>query len=251
MTRLLITALFSAIVAAPASAQSPTPTAPDTRLFELRVYHAAKGKFDALNARLRDQSLRLFEKHGMANVGYWASGEGPDQKVVFLLAHPDRAARDRAWTALTADPEWMQVRQSTEAGGKLVARIEEVFLTPTDFSPAVTPTRAEEPRVFELRVFAAEDGNLGQLLARTRSGLKSLKKEGVECVGSWTLAAGQPGANSILVCLLARHPSPPRSWNWVVDPTLITALLTGDDTATSPDVRKTELLRPMDYSPLK
>jgi len=250
VTRFLVTALISATLTTAAVAQPASPSAAprETRLFELRVYHAAKGKFDALNARLRDHGVRLFAKHGMTNIGYWASEDGSDEKVVFLLAHPDRAARDRAWASLTADPEWQQARRATEARGKLVARIEEVFLTPTDFSPVVTAARSGEPRVFELRVLAAQDGALDQLQVRSKRTVRSLEKDGVSCVGSWTLAPGQRGADSTLVCLLARDPVRARG-RGVIDPTLVIAL--DDDAPASPDVRKTELLRPTDYSPLK
>ena len=42
----------------------------DERVYELRTYYAAPGKLDALNARFRDHTCKLFEKHGMTNVGY-------------------------------------------------------------------------------------------------------------------------------------------------------------------------------------
>src|SRR4051812_45802520 len=42
--------------------------AADTRVFEMRTYYAAPGKLDALNARFRDHTTKLFEKHGMTNV---------------------------------------------------------------------------------------------------------------------------------------------------------------------------------------
>ena len=51
---------------------------PDTRLFEMRVYFAAEGKLDALNARFRDHTLKLFEKHGMTNLGYFVPAKNTD-----------------------------------------------------------------------------------------------------------------------------------------------------------------------------
>src|SRR5690349_20596967 len=41
------------------------------RVFELRTYTAAEGKLDALNARFRDHTNKLFVKHGMELIGYW------------------------------------------------------------------------------------------------------------------------------------------------------------------------------------
>ncbi len=46
----------------------------DSRCFEMRTYHAAPGKLDDLNARFRDHTVKMFEKHGMTNVGYWPRG---------------------------------------------------------------------------------------------------------------------------------------------------------------------------------
>ena len=44
-------------------------SAKETRYFEMRTYYAAPAKLDALQARFRDHTLSLFEKHGMTNVG--------------------------------------------------------------------------------------------------------------------------------------------------------------------------------------
>src|SRR5688572_30490736 len=75
---------------------SSLSVAPDSRLFELRTYTAAPGKLEALNARFRDHTNRLFVKHGMTVVGYWLPLDQPNT-LVYLLAYKDRAARDAAW----------------------------------------------------------------------------------------------------------------------------------------------------------
>ena len=64
----------------------------ENKLFEMRVYYAAKGKLDALNARFRDHTLKLFEKHGITNVGYWVPVENPDERLVYVISHKDKAA---------------------------------------------------------------------------------------------------------------------------------------------------------------
>lgn len=63
---------------------------PPNQLLELRTYHAALGKLDALLTRSRDHTLTLFEMHGMTNVGYWRSVDNKDNLLVFLLADPDK-----------------------------------------------------------------------------------------------------------------------------------------------------------------
>jgi hypothetical protein len=63
----------------------------DARLYEMRVYWAAPGKLDALHARFRDHTTKLFAKHGMTNVGYFVPvGDNPERKLVYFLAYPDR-----------------------------------------------------------------------------------------------------------------------------------------------------------------
>jgi len=67
------------------------------RVFELRTYHALPGRLPALQARFRDHTLKLFEKHGMTNIGYWVPIDNSDNKLIYVLAFPDLAARDKAF----------------------------------------------------------------------------------------------------------------------------------------------------------
>ncbi|HVW00439.1 MAG TPA: NIPSNAP family protein [Planctomycetaceae bacterium] len=107
------------------------------RVFELRIYTAAPGKLDALNARFRDHTLRLFEKHGMKNVVYLVPTEEPKSQntLVYLLSHESRAAADKSWDAFRKDPEWQKVKEESERDGKLVDKVESTYLSPTDYSP--------------------------------------------------------------------------------------------------------------------
>lgn len=107
------------------------------RFFEMRTYTASPGKADALNARFRDHTLKLFEKHGMTNVGYWmaASGANADHTLIYLLAFPSKEARDASFKAFGADPAWQKARAESEKDGvKLAEKVESRFLTPTDYS---------------------------------------------------------------------------------------------------------------------
>ena len=107
------------------------------RFFEMRTYHAAEGKMDALHARFRDHTLRLFEKHGIKNVGYWTGvDEGQREKLYYLVAYPDREARERRLVnGIAKDPEFLKVVAESEKDGKLTAGIESVLMTATDYSP--------------------------------------------------------------------------------------------------------------------
>ena len=109
-----------------------------TRVFELRTYTAAPGKLAALHKRFRDHTLRLFEKHGMQNIGYWVPADPPNSEntLTYILAHKDREAAKASWAAFGADPEWQKVRKESMADGvSLTTKIESVFLNPTDYSP--------------------------------------------------------------------------------------------------------------------
>src|SRR5260370_37740825 len=72
-------------------------SAADSRLYEMRVYFAAPGKLDDLNARFRNHTVALFEKHGMENLGYWVPVDNKENKLVYILAYPSREARQASW----------------------------------------------------------------------------------------------------------------------------------------------------------
>jgi hypothetical protein len=107
------------------------------RVFELRTYTAAPGKLEDLHRRFRDHTLKLFERHGMVNIGYWSPQDAPasSNTIVYVLSHASRAAAQQSWADFGADPEWRKVKSASEANGSLVTKVESVFLDPTDYSP--------------------------------------------------------------------------------------------------------------------
>ena len=104
------------------------------RVFEIRTYYANEGKLDALLARFRDHTVALFEKHGMTNVGYWVPADNKENKLVYILAFPSREARDQAFKAFSADPDWQKAYKESTKDGRLVKKIVNDFLVGTDFS---------------------------------------------------------------------------------------------------------------------
>src|SRR3954468_9987300 len=107
----------------------------DTRVYEMRVYYAPPGKLDALNARFKDHTVKLFEKHGMTNVGYFTPIDNKDNKLVYFLSFPSKDARNKSFKDFGADPDWKKAHADSEKDGKLVDKIESRFLTTTDYSP--------------------------------------------------------------------------------------------------------------------
>lgn len=189
--------------------------AADTRVFEMRTYYAAPGKLDALNARFRNHTVKLFEKHGMTNIGYWMPIENPEQKLIYVLAYPTREARDASWKAFAADPDWKKAQSESEKDGKLVAKVEQIFFTALEFSPEIKPSISTDGRIFELRTYTTPPGRLPNLHARFRDHTIALfKTHGMTNLFYWQLLPEQPkNANLLgtpdttLIYLLA-HASP-------------------------------------------
>lgn len=106
------------------------------KIYELRTYTCEPGKLDALKARFRDHTVRIFNKHGMESVGYWVP-EDPERSsntLIYILAHPSREAADKNWKEFADDPEWKKVQAESEANGKIVQKVERVWMDPTEFS---------------------------------------------------------------------------------------------------------------------
>jgi len=108
-----------------------------SRVFEIRTYTTEEGKLDALLARFRDHTTKLFEKHGMTNVGYWVPQDEPKSKntLIYILAHESRDTAKKNWDEFRNDPDWKKAQSESEAAGKIVSKAESVFADPTDFSP--------------------------------------------------------------------------------------------------------------------
>jgi len=227
----------------------------DTRLYELRTYYAAPGKLDALNARFREHTLKLFEKHGIVNIGYWTPVENPDQKLVYLISFPNEAARKASFDAFGQDPAWKAVVRESEANGKLVTKVDSLFLRAVDFSPAIQPGKQPEPRVFELRTYKASEGNLTNLLARFRNHTVALfAKHGMTSFGYWTPTDPKQGAGDTLVYLLAHRNRAAADASFTAfraDPAWLEAKKASE--VNGPLTTKVEsvFLAPVDYSPTR
>ncbi len=111
--------------------------AASNRVYELRTYHTLPGRLPALQARFRDHTTKIFEKHGMKNVGYWVPQDAPasENTLIYVISHESREAAKASWAAFGKDPEWQKVLQASQADGKIVEKVESVYMNPTDYSP--------------------------------------------------------------------------------------------------------------------
>lgn len=114
-----------------------TANAQGQKVFELRTYTAPEGKLPNLLARFRDHTMRIFERHGMTNVGYWVPQDSPasENTLVYIISHDSREAAQASWDAFRSDPEWQRVAEQSQVDGRIVSNVESLFLEATDFSP--------------------------------------------------------------------------------------------------------------------
>ena len=104
-------------------------------IYELRVYSCIPGKLPALLKRFEDQTLKIWEQHGIKPAGFWTVlvGDG-NNDLYYLLAWDSLADREKKWNAFQADPAWHKARDDSEKNGLLIANIKSSFLRPTAFS---------------------------------------------------------------------------------------------------------------------
>lgn len=104
-------------------------------IYELRIYHCIPGRLPALLKRFEDGTLKLFEKHGIRQAGFWTTVIGPSNNDLhYMLAWESMAERERKWNAFGADPEWTKLRVESERDGAIVQTLSSQFLAPTAFS---------------------------------------------------------------------------------------------------------------------
>ena len=176
---------------------------PDSRYYEMRIYYCHPGRLDALISRFTNHTTKIFEKHGMTNVGYWIPNNNTENALYYILSYPSQVARDSSWKQFGRDPEWKEVAKKSEESGKIVAKVTSIFMQATDFSPKIKPSKGAEDRTFEMRTYTALPDKLPNLLARFRNHtLKLFKKHGMENIAYFTTLP-KDGSTSKLLYFLA------------------------------------------------
>src|SRR5579863_123297 len=137
--RTVLTALPIAALLPEALMSAADAPASSTTVYELRVYHAMDGKLDALLARFRDHTIKIFARHHMKSIAYWVPTDDPAKTntLVYILEHPSREAATANWKSFQDDEEWKAVRAKSEENGKLVDHVDSTFMALTAFSPKV------------------------------------------------------------------------------------------------------------------
>lgn len=193
----LLAALFFLFTVMTASAQFQ-----DTKYYEMRVYYCYPGKLDALIKRFTDHTTRIFEKHGMENIGYWIPVENKDNALYYILAYPSKEARDASWKAFGSDPEWKQVASKSEENGKIVERVVSTFMNRAELQPTMAAMKSSPDRLFELRIYNCAPGKFPDLITRFKNhAFAGFKKYGFENIGYWSTIEKDGGQPKLLYLL--------------------------------------------------
>ena len=104
-------------------------------LYELRIYECVPGRLPDLNKRFDTITLKIWERHGIKQAGFWTTVIGESNMTLYyMLAWESLADREKKWNAFQADPDWIKQRAETEANGPIVAKVINSLLAPTSFS---------------------------------------------------------------------------------------------------------------------
>lgn len=104
-------------------------------LYELRIYHCVTGRLPALLDRFENTTLKLWEKHGIRQAGFWTVAIGESNNdLYYMLEWESLAEREEKWNAFASDPDWLSARAESEKDGPIVASLGNQILQPTAFS---------------------------------------------------------------------------------------------------------------------
>lgn len=184
--------------------------AADAAVYELRIYVCNEGKLPDLLKRFRDHTIKLFEKHGMTNIGYWVptkKEDGSETTLIYILKHGSRDAAKASFAAFSKDPEWQAARKASEENGKILASPpESIFMASTDYSPEIIVAAKDPERTFELRLYETPEGKIAPLNDRFRNHtMKLFSKYGMEHIGYWEPTDPEKKAGSKLIYVLAHR----------------------------------------------
>ncbi|NIP97227.1 MAG: NIPSNAP family protein, partial [Akkermansiaceae bacterium] len=199
----------------------------------------------------------IFEKHGIRNIGYWVPVDNKENKLVYVVSYPGREAREKSWKGFFADPDWTRAYQASTKDGALVKKVVSQFLTPTDYTPDLKIEAGDPVRLFELRTYTTREGKLADLHKRFREHTCAIfEKHGITNILYCDPMKDQKGAGTTLVYLIAHKDAAARKASWgefVKDPAWQAArkASVADGPILVKGGVKSELLEPVDYSPMK
>lgn len=225
----------------------------DTRYFELRIYYCYPGRLDALIDRFKSNTTRIFEKHGMENIGYWLPIKNDQHALYYILAYPNKEAREKSWADFSADPEWKEVAAKSEVSGKIVQSVTSVFMNASDILPQINSTSAGQDHLFEWRTYTCLPGRLPNLITRFKDHtVKLFEKHGMENIAYFI--SEEKDSQSKLVYLLAHKNEEATAKSWAAfraDPDWIAARDASEKDGKIVEKVESVLLKPLSFSKMK
>jgi hypothetical protein len=119
------------------AAAPPGSTAPP-RIFELRVYHSPTWRqLQALHERMAGPEMKIFHRVGVRPILYSSTIIGTRiPNLTYVIPFENLAAREKAWAAFGADPEWIKLREeSTRKHGEISSVRQMSIYRATPYSP--------------------------------------------------------------------------------------------------------------------
>jgi len=226
---------------------------PDTRYFELRIYYCYPGRLDALVERFQNHTTRIFEKHGMENIGYWLPAKNDQNALYYILAYPSREARDKSWSDFSADPEWKEVASKSEISGKIVQSVTSVFMNASDILKRIQTASSGQDHVYELRTYTCFPDRLPNLITRFKDHtVKLFEKHGMENIFYFTSIEKE--GQSKLVYLLAHKSEEAATKSWAAfrsDPEWLAARDASEKDGKIVEKVESVFLKPLSFSKMK
>ncbi len=256
----LILAFAFLSVCRPLLAQPASVTVSGSPLYEIRIYHPTPGKYAEIVDRFRQYTTKIFASHDMTNVGYWTPTDTADHRLIYILSYPNMDARNTSWKAFSDDPAWKAVVAKTEANGKLVDHVDQIFMTQSNISPMIKPQSGSAGRVFEMRTYTATPGKLENVVARFRDHTKALfTKHDMTHIGYWitteTNTKGEASGQQPKLVYILAHPSEADGKQhfreFGADPDWIKARDASEANGKIVEKVESVYLKPTDYSTIK
>jgi len=176
---------------------------PTSSYFEMRTYTVHDGKMPDLIQRFQNHTRALFTKHGIENVAYFLSEEEPQKKLTFILGYPSASERDIRWNNFANDPEWKAVAAASEANGKIVQKVDQVFMV---WAKGLNSRKISRPSgIFQLRTYHLLPGRLDAIQSRFRDHTQALfEKQGLSNYPYW-ITVEKDGAQPKLVYFIGHQ----------------------------------------------
>lgn len=227
----------------------------DTRYFEMRIYYCNPGRLDALIERFQNHTTRIFENHGMENIGYWLPVTNDKNALYYILAFPSKEAREKSWKDFINDPEWKEVSTKSEIDGKIISSITSIHMTAADVIPVINSANASgKDRLFELRTYYCLPGRFPNIVSRFQNHtVKLFEQHQMENICYFKTEEAE-GTQPKLVYVVAHQSQEAATKSWAefrADPSWIAARDASEKDGKIVEKVESVFLKPLSFSKIK